>query len=261
MSRLEPIRSQDYDHALRKTVLWDRREISKMPLAGDQSDWWGERHAQITQFEEGRGAAWRIQADYLQEPRDWVLRHYQRGGLVAKLSKDRYWGFSPDQSRSWHEWNMLATLQKLGLPAPHPVAAYFQRGRLRYRAAIIVSMLPNTSTFAQLLEGQQIGRVTWQAVGGCIARFHAAGIWHADLNANNILLNDVGEIYLIDFDRAEQRTIKKNWRKRNLQRLHRSLNKLATTANQQSAAFNFQEADWQALLQGYEEKFTSLTVA
>lgn len=258
MSRQEPIRSQDYEHALRKTVLWDRRVIDKMPLAGDDATWWDERRADLSELDGGRGAAWRIQAQYAGHARDWVLRHYRRGGMAAKFSKDRYWGVNPDQSRAWREWEVLATLQQAGLPAPKPVAAYFQLSGLRYRAAIVVEMIPQTSTFAQLLTGQNIGRVTWQAVGGCIARFHAAGIYHADLNANNILLNDLGEIYLIDFDRAERRKVHTKWRKQNLQRLQRSLNKLANAASSQAGAFNFAEEDWQALLQGYEQKLTEL---
>lgn len=254
----EPIRSQDYDHAQRKTVLWDRHVLSKMPMSADDPEWWQARHAHLTSLGAGRGAAWRIEIEYAGQACDWVLRHYKRGGMAAKMSDERYLGVSPDRSRSWQEWDMLARMQQLGLPVPQPVAAFFQRYGLQYRAAIIMQTIPNTRTFADCLTAQQVGRITWQAVGACIARFHAAGIFHADLNANNILLNDHGEIYLIDFDRAVQRKLKRSWQQQNLQRLRRSLNKLANKASAADIAFNFESDDWQALESAYHDIYEKL---
>ena len=56
-------------------------------------------------------------------------------------------------------------------------------------------------------------------------RFHDAGVFHADLNARNILLAGI-TVYLIDFDRARIGSPSVVNAKRNLQRLHRSLEKL-----------------------------------
>jgi 3-deoxy-D-manno-octulosonic acid kinase len=38
-----------------------------------------------------------------------------------------------------------------------------------------------------------------------IARFHRAGVWHADLTAHNILLEVRGVPWLLDFDRGRIR--------------------------------------------------------
>jgi hypothetical protein len=54
-------------------------------------------------------------------------------------------------------------------------------------------------------------------------------------------------VYLIDFDKGEYRSAG-GWRKANLKRLLRSLNKLAGIHK----SFSYQEQDWQYLLQGYD---------
>jgi 3-deoxy-D-manno-octulosonic acid kinase len=86
-------------------------------------------------------------------------------------------------------------------------------------------------------------RMPWSAVGRCLRRFHDAGVCHADLNAHNILLDEAGKPFLIDFDRGTRRGAGA-WRGANLSRLRRSLDKL-------SGADGFNLAAWTALLEGY----------
>ncbi|PSD25587.1 3-deoxy-D-manno-octulosonic acid kinase, partial [Stenotrophomonas maltophilia] len=66
----------------------------------------------------------------------------------------------------------------------------------------------------------------WEEAGRLIARFHRAGLDHADLNAHNILFDGSGHGWLIDFDRGVIRIPATGWRERNLKRLLRSLVKL-----------------------------------
>ena len=91
----------------------------------------------------------------------------------------------------------------------------------------------------------------WRRVGGCIRRFHDAGVYHADLNAHNILLGSgppvADEVYLIDFDRGERRAAEAAWQQANLQRLMRSLEKLARSQD----SFHFTDAGWSDLIAGW----------
>jgi len=83
-------------------------------------------------------------------------------------------------------------------------------------AQTLVDVLPEAKNSTEL----------WADVGKCIRRFHDAGLWHADLNARNILLNSERQAYLIDFDRARFTPGKKVDGQGNLNRLKRSLVKL-----------------------------------
>lgn len=171
----------------------------------------------------GRGGAWRIRTGNI----DWVLRFYRRGGLPGKLFTDGYFYTGLERTRAWREWRLLARMHELQLPVPTPVAASVQRAGLAYRAAIITATLPGTA-MAERIRNRGMREQDWRATGNCIRRFHDAGIWHADLNANNILIAG-DDVYLIDFDRGRFRDQDTAWRESNLARLQRSLEKLFPT--------------------------------
>ena len=80
-----------------------------------------------------------------------------------------------------------------------------------------------------------------------IARFHRAGLDHADLNAHNILFDSNGRGWLIDFDRGVLRIPATHWRERNLKRLLRSLLKLRGERNREDV-----EKDFARLRRAYE---------
>jgi 3-deoxy-D-manno-octulosonic acid kinase len=94
---------------------------------------------------------------------------------------------------------------------------------------------------------------SWRAVGRTIAAFHAAGVHHADLNANNILLRTdsaadaAGDaVYILDFDRGRLRA-RGSWEQQVLARLRRSLEKISAKADQ-----SFDESQWGWLIEGYQ---------
>jgi tRNA A-37 threonylcarbamoyl transferase component Bud32 len=55
---------------------------------------------------------------------------------------------------------------------------------------------------------------------------HAHGVDHPDLTAHNILLDDGGRVFLVDFDNARLRPAG-DWRRLGVERLQRSLRKVA----------------------------------
>jgi len=178
-----------------------------------------------------------------------VLRHYRRGGMVAKLLHDRYRWTSLDRTRAWREWHLLADLRQQGLPVPAPVAARVITAGPFYRADLIMRRLEHTRSLCQALEVAPLAAEQWSAVGRCIRRFHDAGVYHADLNAHNILLGDDDAVWLIDFDRGEIRSPARDWQQANLARLRRSLDKLAGLRE----PFHFADRDWQQLMTGWQD--------
>lgn len=75
------------------------------------------------------------------------------------------------------------------------------------------------------LAANEGGDAPWEQTGRLIAKFHREGLDHADLNATNILFDEGGKGWLIDFDRGRMHIPETAWRTRNLARLQRSLHK------------------------------------
>jgi len=207
-----------------------------------KSQVWAQRSA-IVGFAEGRGTTFFVQ----HQGRDFVLRHYQRGGLIAKMSEDQYLWSGLRFTRPWREWNLLEKMLEKGLPVPTPAAVKVERKGLLYTADIMMHRIPNSRTLMHILMAEELAEGYWIAIGSIIRRFHEEGIYHADLNANNILLNEGGRCYLIDFDRCGIRKPKWKWQKENLLRLKRSLNKISKNEN----IFYFSDVNWRSLLRGY----------
>ena len=108
-------------------------------------------------------------------------------------------------------------------------------------------------TLADRLAVAGIGRELAEEVGALVARFHREGVWHADLNAHNVLIAP-GGLYLIDFDRGRLRDVAEGWRLANLQRLRRSMLKLGAAEAGEDA---FEREVWPAVMRGYERTFSA----
>lgn len=188
----------------------------------------------------GRGSAFIVSAPF----GECVLRHYRRGGLVARALGDRYLWTGEPRTRAFAEFALLQTLAERGLPVPVPVAARYVRSGPFYRADLLMRRIPQSETLAQRLAAERADAAAFGRVGAAIAQFHTAGAYHADLNAHNIMLTDE-RVYLIDFDRGELRAPERGWQRENLERLKRSLAKIGTRDL---------DARWSALERGYGER-------
>jgi len=190
--------------------------IAPTPAWFDRSHW--QPH--------GAAAAGRGGVAFVDTPAgECALRHYHRGGLAAKVSTDAYLWAGAARTRAFREFRLLADLHDRGLPVSPPVAARYRCRGLAYRADLLTRRVRG-DTLAELLAQDRLDASLAARIGSTIARFHAAGVWHADLNAHNILAAADGVITLIDFDRGRLRAPRLAWQQANLQRLLRSLRKL-----------------------------------
>ena len=223
-------------------MLYDTSRAGNAAASWFDPNWWSRRGA-VRASPEGRGAALFIEAD----GRRLVLRHYRRGGWIARFCSDRYLWRAASLTRSFLEWHLLYLMRRAGLPVPKPIAACYRRtGRLSYSADLLTEQIPAVSSLATRLDGGALPLTGWIAIGRCVRRFHNDGVCHADLNAHNVLLNDAQEVWLVDFDRGRLRR-PGLWCDTNLVRLRRSIEKICDAL----PLGRFSEADWAALLSGY----------
>jgi 3-deoxy-D-manno-octulosonic acid kinase len=234
-------------HAVhRGGILYDASRLRNPSAEMFTREHWAHRNA-LKEVAGGRNSVCFLRVDGDAQSQRWVLRHYRRGGWMAKLVEDRYVWLGERRTRAFAEWRLLAELRRRGLPVPAPVAAQYVRSGLAYCADLITEELPDSRTLASLMT-QQASMLTadqWRSVGGTIARFHLQGVHHADLNAHNILLGNDAAVYLLDFDRGRIRS-RGAWEAHVLARLKRSLEKIS---RQRGAQFGEQE--WRLLLDGY----------
>ena len=174
----------------------------------------------------GRGAAWRMR---LPGGGRGVLRRYRRGGVVARLVRETYLGVV---TRPFHELAVTTEARRRGVAAPEVLGARVE-GWLVYRGAIVTAEVPHATTLVEALRtaGDDSRRHALAAAAGrVVGQMHRAGVWHADLNLTNLLATagDDADVTVLDFDRARlaRRPLGARARRRNLERLARSLRKL-----------------------------------
>jgi len=205
----------------------------------------------------GRGNALFVNVDSV----PLVLRRYLRGGIVQRFSEESYLWLGLERTRAMREFELLLELEIANLPVMRAYAVEVVRQTYRYRACFLSYRAPG-KTLAEWLLAMQAGRTVdfaaaWPAIGYAIADLHQFGVWHADLNAHNILVHDGQaevlndnvqltnadqlssdcQVTLIDFDRARRRghegqrkNLDSRWAKQNLKRLARSINKITDGA-------------------------------
>lgn len=220
--------------------------------------YWNEKNA-ITGESKGRNTTYFIkynaesEASYTE--RHFVLRHYYRGGLVSKILHDEFLYTGLNKTRSIAELTMLQKMVELDLPVPNPIAAMVTKvSGLWCRNDILIERIADAKDGYHWLLEQELSDNTWQNIGATIKRFHENDVYHSDLNIHNIMIDNNGCVFLIDFDRCEFKSPEssksaQDWKQANLDRLLRSLNKELSKNN----IFNFNDANWQQLLLGYAQ--------
>jgi len=197
----------------------------------------------------GRGQAFKIKIQGVIA----VLRHYKRGGLVAKLRADTYPAAPVALSRAMKEYTLLREMRSLGLPVPRPLAARCTRTHPKlghwssYRADVLVELLPQTRNLAELIKEEHLPEKAWQCIGTAIAGLHNTQIMHSDLNCHNILINESGKVWIIDFDKCARQSGER-WKADNLSRLKRSLKKESAKIAQSC----FDKNNWEALAESHK---------
>lgn len=224
-------------------IVYDNEVFSRAESLPDKawftSAYW-ESQGLVSARQQGRGTALTITTPV----GSCVLRQYLRGGLAAKFIRSRYVFTGYENSRPLREFKVLEQLAGLKLPAPRPVAAICNRHGWSTTGALITIEIENVRPLEQV--ARSLDEAGWQLVGQTIRQFHDHGLVHADLTVRNILIQDGGKVFLVDFDRAGFRPDASGAFRGNLKRLRRSMVK---SQSEQDRGLN--EQAWMQLLKGY----------
>jgi 3-deoxy-D-manno-octulosonic acid kinase len=226
--------------------VFDNNLINDFTPAMLSSGYWQQQKA-IVGSAQGRGTTYFV----IHQNKQWVLRHYYRGGLMGKINKDSYIFHSWQKTRAVKEFELLNNMRLVGLPVPQPVACRIIKKGLFYHADLLTSRIENAEDLVSTLQKKPLESLMWYRIGVMIKQFHQKGIYHHDLNCHNILLDNTQKVWLIDFDRCEQRDLTQSnngWPQKNIDRLLRSFNKEQLRLN----TFYWNEQDWYQLIKGYQ---------
>ncbi len=138
--------------------------------------------------------------------------------------------------RTVHEPQLMSYAKKAGVQTP----------------TIFQVDVKNTTIVMEFVEGKQLKQLLGEEspdlrcdlcarAGELIGRLHRHGVIHGDLTTSNMILNDEGKIYLVDFGLGEK-NIELEARGVDLHLLKRAL---------QSTHFQFAEECFQAVMKGY----------
>ncbi len=170
----------------------------------------------------GRGEAYFVSSD----ERQWLIKTYCRGGFIRRLARKSYFFFGFARTRMFQEFLLLQYLIDRKVAVPRPVAALVENNGMFYQGQIILQQLQGYESLSDLLAKKLATFSQWEAVGTCIARLHREHIDHTDLNVTNILLRN-NSVFIIDFDRCAKRRFGFFYfRKKNIKRFNRSIDKL-----------------------------------
>ena len=202
---------------------------------------WQHKNAVVGQAK-GRGTTLFIKYN----DQHWVLRHFKRGGLIGKLLNDQYLFMGVERSRPFEEFRLLTHMREHGLNVPTPVGAHIHRRGFIYQGNLITQNIPNSHDLHHILTRQPLSEKNWRKVGQALASMHQCQVYHHDANIRNIMIDNLDNVWLIDFDRCHKRN-GNSWKKDNLARLLRSLKK----EKQKNASFYWNQDDWQYCIDGY----------
>jgi RIO-like serine/threonine protein kinase len=121
---------------------------------------------------------------------------------------------------------------------PVPVAARTHRSGIWWaKYDILVSYIENSSNLVNILKQRTLSSNEIAEIAKSVIQLAANGVYHSDLNIHNLLIDDQGRIWIIDFDKSK--LIPNGCVERMLERLQRSFAKERRLALEAKESFFF----------------------
>jgi 3-deoxy-D-manno-octulosonic acid kinase len=129
-----------------------------------------------------------------------VVKHYTRGGFLGNFVKKRYlkWG----KTRCELEYELLKKVKNLGISTPELVACSF-KGSLFYKAWLVTKEIKNHKTLASLsCTDETLSAAIMEKLVDQVVILIKNNILHVDLHPGNVLVDEDGRVFIVDFDKG-----------------------------------------------------------
>ena len=230
--------------------------LAETLAGGNTLHGWAAEHEHAVSFT-GRGTVHAVPAPTLGPDRrdHWAVRHYRRGGAVARYLDDRY--VAAGDSRPIRELSASVEARKRGVPTPAVVAGATYSAGMFYRADLATELIPDAESLRDLLFGNSDSQIDAEkalhVAGKVVRRLEDTRVLHLDVNAGNVLLRvhlAETEAHVIDLDRCNIVTPAAPGPHHFMrERLERSLRGLADRH-----AVELSDGCWRALRDGFGER-------
>lgn len=177
-----------------------RKEIDALRGCGADRPWEIVR-AREAGAGTGRGATARVERE---GGGDYFIKHYRRGGLLARINPERYFGLD----RFMRELEVGRRARAAGLPLGEVFAQVFQPARPGWRVWGVARLIAGGTDLARLLEraGEDDAELLWSAALATLCLMGEKGLEHPDLNLGNLVAIRSEErgwlVHVVDLDRA-----------------------------------------------------------
>jgi tRNA A-37 threonylcarbamoyl transferase component Bud32 len=163
------------------------------------------------------------------------VRRNHRGGIVRWINRSLYFGL---QFRPLAELTIAVEALRRGIPVAPPVGAVIELlAPGIYRGAMLTQALSGMTLWELLCTDDDpvVRSLLVEEARRVIDLMHEAGLYHDDLNLHNLFVTRRAESFttvVLDLDKARlyPKALDRQLRRRNLERLRRSVHKLDPTA-------------------------------
>jgi 3-deoxy-D-manno-octulosonic acid kinase len=134
------------------------------------------------------------------------VKQYAHGGLLRNVTGGSFLCVGP--SRSLQEFSMLERVRELGLNAPKPLL-FVNKGSFFYRTWLFMEEIPNSRNLAEVSRSDKSEDVdvlhdAMTKLGEQVLALVAHRIFHVDLHPGNVLVDEGGKVFIVDFDKAHE---------------------------------------------------------
>jgi len=209
-----------------------RRELVIHRKAAPQAALILHKFAELAAAPEGgegnRRSAFRLD---LGEGLELFARRGRRGGIIASILSDIYFGMSP---RPLTELTVTIEARRRGIPVAEPMGAMVEWiGPVIYRGFFLTRAVRGMTLwdFVKTDDDPTVREHVLEQARVAIDTMHTNGLFHADLNLHNLLVTQLRErftVVIIDLDKSRltDGPLSPAKRRANLARLSRSVRKL-----------------------------------